>query len=169
MHIFYYPKINKDHALVISFPPIIFLFFTNLGFFTSTLNLYFLKLYDIPEFLNILRSYEIGLLLIISSLIIFIISINTFNEVDENPIPTSSTTQIISQSIYRYTRNPMYLAMLILQVGIGMSLCMVHIIFFTIFTYMVLKYYVILPEEKYLEKKFREKYLVYKKIVRRWL
>jgi protein-S-isoprenylcysteine O-methyltransferase Ste14 len=46
---------------------------------------------------------------------------------------------------------------------------MVHIIFFTIFTYMVLKYYVILPEEKYLEKKFREKYLVYKKIVRRWL
>ena len=169
MHIFYYPKINKDHALVISFPPIIFLFFTNLGFFTSTLNLYFLKLYDIPEFLNILRSYEIGLLLIISSLIIFIISINTFNDIDENPIPTSSTTQIISQSIYRYTRNPMYLAMLILQVGIGMSLSMVHIIFFTIFTYMVLKYYVILPEEKYLEKKFREKYLVYKKIVRRWL
>ena len=169
MHIFYYPKINKDHALVISFPPIIFLFFTNLGFFTSTLNLYFLKLYDIPEFLNILRSYEIGLLLIISSLIIFIISINTFNDIDENPIPTSSTTQIISRSIYGYTRNPMYLAMLILQVGIGMSLSMIHIIFFTIFTYMILKYYVILPEEKYLEKKFRAKYLVYKKIVRRWL
>jgi protein-S-isoprenylcysteine O-methyltransferase Ste14 len=34
---------------------------------------------------------------------------------------------------------------------------------------MILKYYVILPEEKYLEKKFRAKYLVYKKIVRRWL
>ena len=169
IHFFYYPKIKKDHALVISFPPIIFLFFTNLGFFISTLNLYFLKLYDVPEFLNILRSYEIGLLLIISSLIIFIISINTFNEVDENPIPTSSTTQIISQSIYRYTRNPMYLAMLILQVGIGMSLSMIHIIFFTIFTYMVLKYYVILPEEKYLEKKFRAKYLIYKKMVRRWL
>jgi len=169
IHFFYYPKIKKDHALVISFPPIIFLFFTNLGFFISTLNLYFLKLYDVPEFLNILRSYEIGLLLIISSLIIFIISINTFNDIDENPIPTSSTTQIISQSIYRYTRNPMYLAMLILQVGIGMFLSMIHIIFFTIFTYMVLKYYVILPEEKYLEKKFRAKYLVYKKIVRRWL
>ena len=169
IHFFYYPKIKKDHALVISFPPIIFLFFTNLGFFISTLNLYFLKLYDVPEFLNILRSYEIGLLLIISSLIIFIISINTFNDIDENPIPTSSTTQIISRSIYGYTRNPMYLAMLILQVGIGMSLSMIHIIFFTIFTYMVLKYYVILPEEKYLEKKFRAKYLIYKKMVRRWL
>ena len=71
IHIFYYPKINKDHASVISFPPIIFLFFTNLGFFTSTLNLYFLKLYNVPEFLNILRSYEVGLSLIASSLIIF--------------------------------------------------------------------------------------------------
>ena len=65
IHIFYYPKINKGHASVISFPPIIFLFFTNLGFFISTLNLYSLQLYDIPVFLNILRSYEIGLLLII--------------------------------------------------------------------------------------------------------
>ena len=78
---------------------VIFLFFTNSGFFISTLNLYFLKLYNVPEFLNVLRSYEIGLLLIISALIIFIISINTFNKVDENPIPTSSTTQIISGSI----------------------------------------------------------------------
>ena len=169
IHIFYYPKINIDHASVISFPPIIFLFFTNFGFFISTLNLYFLKLYNIPIFLNILRSYEVGLLLIVSSLIIFIISINTFNEVDENPIPTSSTTQIISRNIYKYTRNPMYLAMLILQAGIGMSLSMVHIIFFVIFTYVVLKYYVILPEEKYLEKKFGTQYLVYKKTVRRWL
>ena len=169
IHIFYYPKTNKDHASVISFPPIIFLFFTNSGFFISTLNLYFLRLYNVPEFLNVLRSYEIGLLLIISALIIFIISINTFNKVDENPIPTSSTTQIISKSIYKYTRNPMYLAMLILQIGIGMSLSMVHIIFFVIFTYVVLKYYVILPEEKYLEKKFGTQYLVYKKTVRRWL
>ena len=168
IHIFYYPKINKDHAFVISFPPIIFLFFTNLGFFFSTLNLYFLQLYSIPRFLNILRSHEVGLLLIIFSLIIFIISINIFNKVNENPIPTSSTTQIISKSIYKYTRNPMYLAMLILQVGIGMFLSMIHIIFFTIFTYIVLKYYVILPEEKYLEKKFKTEYLVYKKIVRRW-
>jgi protein-S-isoprenylcysteine O-methyltransferase Ste14 len=169
IHIFYYPKINKDHASVISFPPIIFLFFTNLGFFSSTLNLYFLQLYSVPEFLNILRSNEVGLLLIIFSLIIFIISINVFNKVNENPIPTSSTTQIISKSIYKYTRNPMYLAMLILQVGIGMFLSMIHIIFFVIFTYIALKYYVILPEEKYLEKKFGTQYLIYKKTVRRWL
>ena len=169
IHIFYYPRGNQDHASVISFPPIIFLFFTNLGFFTSTLNLYFLKLYDVPVFLNILRSHEIGLLLIVLSLIIFIISINIFNKVDEDPIPTSSTTQIISRSIYRYTRNPMYLAMLVLQIGVGMSLSMIHIIFFSIFTYIILKYYVILPEEKYLEKKFRTQYLVYKKKVRRWL
>ena len=63
----------------------------------------------------------------------------------------------------------MYLAILILQIGIGMSLSMIHIILFVIFTYIALKYYVILPEEKYLEKKFGTQYLVYKKTVRRWL
>ena len=62
----------------------------------------------------------------------------------------------------------MYLAMLILQVGIGMMLSIIHIIFFTVFTYIVLKYYVIIPEEIYLEKNFKLKYLDYKKLVNRW-
>ena len=62
----------------------------------------------------------------------------------------------------------MYLAMLILQVGIGMILSMIHIIFFTILTYIVFKYYVIIPEEIYLEKKFKIKYMNYKRLVNRW-
>ncbi|MBT5406191.1 MAG: hypothetical protein HOL23_01285 [Gammaproteobacteria bacterium] len=167
-HIFYYPKVRKNHALVISFPPIILLFFINLGFITSTSNLYYFQLYQIPKFFDVFRSFELGLTLIIISLAILIISLNTFKKVNENPVPTSSTTIIIDQNIYKYTRNPMYLAMLILQVGIGMMLSIIHIIFFTVFTYIVLKYYVIIPEEIYLEKNFKLKYLDYKKLVNRW-
>ena len=62
----------------------------------------------------------------------------------------------------------MYLAMLILQAGIGMILSMIHIIFFTVLTNMVFKYYVIIPEEIYLEKKFKMKYMNYKRLVNRW-
>ena len=168
IHVFYYPRVNRNHALVISFPPIILLFFINLGFITSTSNLYYFQLYQIPEYLNIFRSFELGLTLILISLTLLIMSLNTFKEVNEDPIPTSSTTLIIDQNIYRYTRNPMYLAMLILQVGIGMILSMIHIIFFTILTYIVFKYYVIIPEEIYLEKKFKMKYINYKRLVNRW-
>jgi len=168
IHIFYYPKVNENHALVISFPPIILLFFINLGFITSTSNLYYFQLYQIPEYFDFLRSFELGLTLILISLMLLIVSLNTFKKFNEDPIPTSSTMLIISQNIYKYTRNPMYLAMLILQVGVGMILSMIHIIFFTVLTYIVFKYYVITPEEIYLEKKFKMKYINYKRLVNRW-
>ena len=168
IHIFYYPKVNENHALVTSFPPIILLFFINLGFITSTSNLYYFQLYQIPEYFDFLRSFELGLTLILISLMLLIVSLNTFKKFNEDPIPTSSTMLIISQNIYKYTRNPMYLAMLILQVGVGMILSMIHIIFFTVLTYIVFKYYVITPEEIYLEKKFKMKYINYKRLVNRW-
>ena len=62
----------------------------------------------------------------------------------------------------------MYLGLLILQIGLGMLLSVIHITFFSLFTYIVLKNYVIIPEEKYLEEKFSEEYLAYKISVRRW-
>jgi protein-S-isoprenylcysteine O-methyltransferase Ste14 len=55
-----------------------------------------------------------------------------------------------------------------LQIGLGMLLSVIHITFFALFTYLVLKYYVIIPEEKYLEEKFSKEYLAYKISVRRW-
>ena len=168
-HFLYYPKRNDDHALVISFPPLILLFSINFGFLISTLNLYHFQLYDLPDFFNILRSTKIGILFIIIALIIFILSINEFNKVNEDPVPTSSSKLIIQNGIYRYTRNPMYLAMLILQLGIGMSLSMIHIILLMPLTFIILNYYVILPEEKYLESKFQNRYLKYMNSVRRWI
>ena len=168
IHVFYYPKVNENHALVISFPPVILLFFINLGFITSTSNLYYFQLYKIPGYFDFLRSFELGLTLILISLMLLIVSLSTFKKFNEDPIPTSSTMLIISQNIYKYTRNPMYLAMLILQVGVGMILSMIHIIFFTVLTYIVFKYYVITPEEIYLEKKFKMKYINYKRLVNRW-
>ena len=168
-HFLYYPKKDGDHALVISFPPLILLFFINLGFSISTLNLYYFQLYNLPDFFNLLRSTKIGILFIIIALAIFILAINEFKKVNEDPIPTSSSKLIIQNGIYRYTRNPMYLAMLILQLGVGMSLSMIHIILLIPLTFIILNYYVILPEEKYLENKFENRYVKYKKTIRRWI
>ena len=168
-HYFYYPKNNNNHALVISFPAIILLFFINVAFFSSTANMYYGQIYKVPEYFDLFRSTAIGLVLIIISFIIFFISIKAFSTVNEDPIPTTSTEIIIFKSIYKYSRNPMYLAMLIIQIGIGMVLSMIHITFLTILTYVVLKYYVIVPEEEYLEKKFGEEYTIYKNSVRRWI
>jgi len=168
IHIFYYPAGTLDRAKVISFPPIIFLFFTNLAFLVSMTNMYYLQMYNVPKELDIFRSSTLGILFIVIALVILYFSLREFNKVNEDPVPTSPSNLIITNSIYAYSRNPMYLGLLILQIGLGMLLSVIHITFFTLFTYIVLKYYVIIPEEKYLEGKFGEKYLNYKISVRRW-
>ena len=169
IHFFYYPKDNSDRANVISFPPIIFLFSMNLAFIVSMSNMYYFQIYELPEILNIFRSTYMGLLLIIFALIIFNFSLKEFNKNNEDPIPTSPSNLIIDYGIYSLTRNPMYLALLIMQIGIGMILSVIHIIIFTLITYFVLKYYVIFPEEEYLENKFGDEYIKYKDSVNRWI
>ncbi|MAZ57300.1 MAG: hypothetical protein CMD73_02000 [Gammaproteobacteria bacterium] len=169
IHFFYYPTNTGDSANVVSFPPIIFLFSMNLAFTIAMSNMYHYQIYQVPEILNIFRSKPIGIILILVSLIIFYISIKQFNKHSEDPIPTSPSNLIIINGIYSYTRNPMYLALLLMQIGIGMLLSVIHIVMFTVLTYLILKYFVIFPEEKYLEDKFGDIYVRYKKSVNRWI
>ncbi len=169
IHFFYYPTNTGDSANVVSFPPIIFLFSMNLAFTIAMSNMYHYQIYQVPEILNIFRSKPIGILFILVSLIIFYISIKQFNKHSEDPIPTSPSNLIIINGIYSYTRNPMYLALLLMQIGIGMLLSVIHIVMFTVLTYLILKYFVIFPEEKYLEDKFGDIYVRYKKSVNRWI
>ncbi len=169
IHFFYYPKNTGDRANVISFPPIIFLFSMNLAFTVAMSNMYHYQIYHVPDVLDFFRSKPIGVLLIFMSLIIFYISIKQFNKHNEDPVPTTPSNLIIANGIYSYTRNPMYLGLLLMQIGLGMLLSVIHIVMFTVFTYLILKYFVIFPEEKYLEDKFGDVYIRYKKSVNRWI
>ncbi|MBH44813.1 MAG: hypothetical protein CMD88_05095 [Gammaproteobacteria bacterium] len=168
-HIYFYPKNVDDHAQVISFPPIIMLFSVNLAFFVGSLNRYYFQIYDLPEFLDILRDPVIGVILIILAFLIIISAIKEFKNINEDPMPTTSSQNLIRNKIYKWTRNPMYLGILIFQVGLGMSLSYIHITLFSLFTFIIFHYLVVKREEIYLEKQFKEKYLLYKKEVRRWL
>ena len=60
IHIFYYPTQKDNHADVITFPPIIWLFSINTGFSIATLNMYYYQLYQIPRSFDFLRTLEIG-------------------------------------------------------------------------------------------------------------
>tara|TARA_B100001029_G_scaffold167748_1_gene161193 strand:- start:2460 stop:3125 length:666 start_codon:yes stop_codon:yes gene_type:complete len=166
-HYFYHTK-NIDHAQVISFPPIILLFSINLGFFISTYNMYSLQIYNLPIFLDYFRSLTTGLILVILAIVLLYISVRQFNSYNEDPNPISPSSRIIMKSIYQYSRNPMYLGMIIFQIGLGLMLSMLHISFFTVLTYFLFRYFVIAPEEKYLEQKFKQDYIEYKRKVRRW-
>src|SRR5207237_8169133 len=70
---------------------------------------------------------------------------------------------------YRFTRNPMYLALCLVQTAIGFFLNDWITLLFVVPLAIVLHFGVILPEERYLEAKFGEPYLDLKREVRRWI
>ena len=83
--------------------------------------------------------------------------------------PWETTSAIVKQGPYHITRNPIYLAFIFISIGIALYLNTWWIIFFQPVLIIVLTKYVIEREENYLEKKFGEDYLRYKREVRRWL
>jgi protein-S-isoprenylcysteine O-methyltransferase Ste14 len=83
--------------------------------------------------------------------------------------PWKPTTQIIERGPYRLTRNPMYLQMVVACVGVAVVLANVWILILVPVCAWALQVLAILPEEEYLERKFGEQYLAYKRRVRRWL
>ena len=83
--------------------------------------------------------------------------------------PFELATTLVITGIYRYTRNPMYLGMLIMLVGTWIALGKLSPVFvIPIFFFILLEGFV-KPEEEVLEKIFGDKYRDYKSSVRRWI
>ena len=85
-------------------------------------------------------------------------------------IPTSEPTDaIVVSGPYRFSRNPIYLAMLVLHVGVGVWTDSGWFFVLAWVSALLLRWGVISREERYLESKFGADYLDYTARVRRWL
>jgi protein-S-isoprenylcysteine O-methyltransferase Ste14 len=83
--------------------------------------------------------------------------------------PRKPTTTIVSAGPFRFTRNPLYLSLLVLEVGIGLWIDSLWVVLAVAPLAIVVQEGVIKREERYLEGKFGEEYLRYKSRVRRWI
>ncbi|MBZ2162763.1 methyltransferase family protein [Alteromonas stellipolaris] len=86
-----------------------------------------------------------------------------------NPIKTDRVVSLVTSGVYQYSRNPMYVGMLLCLVGIGLYTSNpLNILFIVLFVWYMNKYQ-ITPEEAFLTDKFGASYTEYMKTVRRWL
>lgn len=92
-----------------------------------------------------------------------------FKKSGQSANPWRPTPNIEERGPFGFTRNPMYLQLLLVCVGIGIALMNLWTIMLTPLVAWGLWFAAIKPEEAYLEKKFGKEYLVYKSRVRRWL
>lgn len=82
--------------------------------------------------------------------------------------PDESSDLVVS-GIYKYTRNPMYLGLLIILCSWAVYLAdFVSLLLLPVFVWYITTYQII-PEEQILENKFGMKYIQYKHNVRRWI
>jgi protein-S-isoprenylcysteine O-methyltransferase Ste14 len=80
-----------------------------------------------------------------------------------------STTALIDTGVFRWSRNPVYFSMMLLCLGIALLVNSLPMLLLALPAGSLLCFWVVRPEERYLEQKFGERYLAYKATVRRWL
>ena len=79
------------------------------------------------------------------------------------------TTAIVEEGPFKFSRNPTYVAIILLQLGLGIWMNSLWFLGMAILSAVMLTRGVIVREESYLADKFGADYLSYKKRVRRWL
>lgn len=99
--------------------------------------------------------------------LVFLLSVVAMKDSWRAGIPDEGGTQFVCHGIYRYSRNPAFVGFDMMYAGILLLYFNWLLLFFTIWAVAML-HWQILQEEKYLEKEFGEKYLEYKRQVRRY-
>ena len=155
------PQSTKDAPNVIAIPPLIYLAFLAVGLLLD-------YLFPVPVLPNSIQ-YAVGFGIIIATGLVMPFVLLEFRKAETQFDLRKPTTAIISTGPYRFSRNPSYVSLTMLYLGIAITADSVWVLAGLIPTVVVMHYGVILREEQYLENKFGEEYLRYKNTVRRWL
>ncbi|WP_306519539.1 isoprenylcysteine carboxylmethyltransferase family protein [Rheinheimera sp.] len=86
-----------------------------------------------------------------------------------NPLLPANASQLVQNGIFRYSRNPMYLGMLLLLIGWALWLSDLSAFVPLPFFVWYLNQFQIKPEERALTTLFGAEFLQYQQKVRRWL
>jgi protein-S-isoprenylcysteine O-methyltransferase Ste14 len=103
----------------------------------------------------------------IGSLLLFT-SVYFFSKNKVSIEPWKPTAQLLNGGLYRFSRNPIYLGFIFIHLGIGILIQTLWMIPSGFVLYLILRYYAIAKEERYLQRRFGDDYLHYQNKIRRW-
>ncbi len=86
-----------------------------------------------------------------------------------NPVEVSKARTVVSSGVFRFSRNPMYLGLLLLLLCYSFYLGNIWGILISWLFVLYMNRFQIVPEEQAMEQKFGQDYLDYKVRVRRWI
>jgi protein-S-isoprenylcysteine O-methyltransferase Ste14 len=86
-----------------------------------------------------------------------------------NPLDPSKASRLVTDGVFRVSRNPMYLGLVLLLIGWAVWLGSVSPWLVPPLFVIVLTVVQIIPEEQALSRRFGEEYLSYRQSVARWI
>ena len=152
---------DKDNPGVIAIPPLIYLLPLLIGLALD----YLWPVALLPD----RAQYIVGFLFIAASGVLIALTVPLFRRAGTSFNVRKPATALVTSGVFRFSRNPAYLALTLLYIGISIAADNLWMMALLVPTLVVMHYGVIAREERYLEGKFGEAYLAYKAAVRRWL
>jgi len=111
----------------------------------------------------------LGTFLVVAAVALYIGAVRAFNATG-TPVPgNQAATAIVRTGPYRLSRNPIYLAFSLLQLGLALLLNSVSLAITLLPAFALMALVVVPREERYLEQRFPSEYASYKASTRRWL
>lgn len=114
-------------------------------------------------------SIAAGIVLCVAGFVVIWSAARTMSKAQTSFNPFRPTTAIVSDGVYQLTRNPMYLGMAVIYVGVALWIRAPWALVLLPLVVLLVDRLVIAKEERYLAGKFGEPYLAYKSKVRRWI
>lgn len=152
---------NPETAGAVAPPPLIFAIPLAVALYENTAKpLPFLP----PRFASIA-----GPLAILVALVIWVAAVIQLRRARTTIQPYKPTTAIVESWPYSFSRNPIYLAMALMYVGISLLFNALWPLLLLPLVLIVIQRGVIEREERYLDGKFGSDYIDYKSRVRRWV
>jgi protein-S-isoprenylcysteine O-methyltransferase Ste14 len=140
-------------------PPLVFLLAIGLGWAIPGLRLHE----------SHAARIAVGALLIAGAIALGGAAIGLFRKTGQDVKPWTPSPELVLAGPYRYTRNPMYVGMTLITLGVAALAGHGWIAVLAFVALAVVHRVAVLPEERYLAAKFGEPYLAYKAKVRRYI
>jgi protein-S-isoprenylcysteine O-methyltransferase Ste14 len=150
---------SPDSPRVVAYPPLVFLAALGAGWFLN-----WLHPLRLPSSLPIA-----GGILVLLGITLGLWGIRAFHRAGTAVRPDRPVTALVTDGPFHYTRNPLYIGLTTIYVGIALSTGVIWFLVTLAPVLVMVNWKIVRREEQFLEGKFGDDYRVYKTRVRRWV
>ncbi len=131
-------------------------------------------IFILDQYLPVMRftgnaAMAVGSIAIVAGLLLLVLAGGSFRKADTDMIPFRDVRALVTDGVYRFTRNPMYLGMALILLGTACTTGIASGLAVPLVFMAIIEFRYIRPEESLLREQFGEDFDAYCRRVRRWL